>query len=155
MVVVSHPQIRKGDVMEDLRVSPCRVRHSRGSTRSLHHPGSLNRLINCALSIALVGRLLGERFFSHIQTSMSEMFSVPSDSPRIREGTPSGLCCQPRNTATMSPAVPAPIPNRSSLGLSTHRCAWTGLKVTFISRVCSAGGVILASSWSSLKRMSS
>jgi hypothetical protein len=59
-------------------VSPCGVRHSHGSMR---HPSSLNILINGTISVALVGQLLGESYFSHIQTSMSEMFSVPSDSP--------------------------------------------------------------------------
>jgi hypothetical protein len=67
---------------------------------------------------------------------------------------PSGLCFQPWSTVTISPAVPGPTPNQSGLGLSTHCCAWTRRKVMFISRVRSAGGVILASLWSSLKHMS-
>jgi hypothetical protein len=39
----------------------------------------------------LIGWLLGESFFSHIQTSMSEMLRVPSDSLQIGNGTPLGL----------------------------------------------------------------
>jgi hypothetical protein len=80
MVEVLRPPIGKGDMMEDLRVSPCGVRHSLGSMRSLHHPGSLNRLMNRGLNNALTGWLLGESFFSYIQTLMSEMLRVQSDS---------------------------------------------------------------------------
>jgi hypothetical protein len=117
----------------------------------LHHSGLLKRLINGTLSDVLTGWLLGESLFSHIQTLMSEMLSVLSNFLRIGRGTPSGLCCQPRSTATMSPAVPAPIPNQSGLGLSMRRCAWTHQNVIFISRMHSAGGVILASLYISLK----
>jgi hypothetical protein len=81
MVDVLHPPIGKGDVMEDLRVSPCGMRHSLRSMRSFNHPGSLKRLMRGGLLDMLTGQLLGESFFSHIQTSMSEMLRVPSNSP--------------------------------------------------------------------------
>jgi hypothetical protein len=80
MVDVSRPLIVKGDVMEDQRVSPWGVRHSWGSTRSLHHPGLLKRLISGGLNDVQSGPLLGESFFSHIQTSMSEMLRALSNS---------------------------------------------------------------------------
>jgi hypothetical protein len=81
IVDVSCPAIGKGDVTEALRVSACRVKHSHGSTTRLHRPGSLKRLINDTHSVALVCRLFGESFFSHIQTSVLDVLSVPSDSP--------------------------------------------------------------------------
>jgi hypothetical protein len=155
MVDVSRPPIGKGNVMEDWRVSPWGVRHSCGLTRLLHCPTSLKRLISRGLNDVPSGRLLGESFFSHIQTSMSEMLSVLFDSPRIGSGTPSGLCFQPRSTVMMSPAVPGPTPNQSGLGLSTRHCAWMCRKVTFISHARAARGVYFESSWSSLKCMSS
>jgi hypothetical protein len=49
--------------------------------RSFNHPGSLKRLMRGGLLDMLTGQLLGESFFSHIQTSMSEMLRVPSNSP--------------------------------------------------------------------------
>jgi hypothetical protein len=125
MVDVSRPPIGKGDVMEERRVSPWGVRHSHGSTRSLHCPGLLKRLISGSLSNTLSSWLLGESFFSHIQTPMSEMLRVPSDSPQIGSGTPSGLCFQPWSMAAMSLVVPGPTPNQSGLGLPTCHCAWT------------------------------
>jgi hypothetical protein len=78
---VSRPAIGNADVIDNLRVSPWGVRHSQASTRSLNRPGSLNRLISGTLSVALGGWLLGESFLSHIQTSMSDVLRVPSDSP--------------------------------------------------------------------------
>jgi hypothetical protein len=86
MVDMSRPPLGKGNMMDNLKVSPWGVRHSCELTRSIHRPGLLNRLINGALSDALSDQLLGESFFSHIQTSMSEMFRVPSDSLRIGSG---------------------------------------------------------------------
>jgi hypothetical protein len=106
IVDVSRPAIRKGDVTEPLRFSACGVKHSRGSTRPPHQPGSLKRLIRDAHSVALGGRLFGESLFSHIQTSMSDVLSVPSNSPRIGRGTSSGLCCQLWSMGSMSPGVP-------------------------------------------------
>jgi hypothetical protein len=140
MVDVLCPLIGKGDVMDDLRVSPWGVRHSRGSTRLLHCPGSLKRLISGSLSDTLSGQLLGRSFFNHIQT-LSEMLRVLSDSLQYGSGTPLGLCFQPWSTVTMSLAVPGLPPNQSGLGLLTHLCAWMCQKVTFISHVGSAGGV--------------
>jgi hypothetical protein len=43
-------------------------------------PGSLKRLMSGCLIDALISWLLEETFFSHIQTSMSEIFRVPSNS---------------------------------------------------------------------------
>jgi hypothetical protein len=141
--------------MDYQRVSPWGVRHSCGSTRSLHCPGSLKRLISSGLNDVLSGWLLGETLFNHTQTSMSEMLRVLSNSPRIGSGTPSGLRFQPWSTVTMSPAVPGLTPNQSGLGLLMCPCAWTCRKVTFISCVWSAGGVNFVNLWSSLKCMSS
>jgi hypothetical protein len=50
MVDVSRPPIGKGNVMEDWRVSPWGMRHSRGSTGLLHHPGLLKRLMRGGLN---------------------------------------------------------------------------------------------------------
>jgi hypothetical protein len=124
MVDVSQPPIGKGNVMEDLRVSPCGVRHSLGSMRSFDYPGSLKKLMSGGLINTLISQLWGESLFRHIQTSVSERLKFPSDSPQIGNRTPSLLCLQPWSTSTMSHAVPGPTPNQSCSGLLTCHCIW-------------------------------